>query len=198
MGFWDVTGGVDRGIINGVPSGMDNDHGSIRAVGSNIDETTKWSNVALGEGNRVVTVPSGTAWVHGPFGAGAYNGGDHVIRRATTDIAGVSNNIMLFGASNSAERSTVHQVAAQRSLQYKAAIRTNKWNSVSGAWEAGFPEVVQSGYWSQEVDQDVSTVLIASGVDQEATVSGGRPGEFTYRDGSPNPVNADYPQNTTF
>lgn len=200
MSFWDVVGGVERTIINGVPSGMDNDQGSIRYAGSNIAEPTKWTNVALGADARVTTVVSGVNGVTGILSAGAFNGGDQVIVRVTTDLAGVANTVLLAGASNSANRenNSIKRVTTASSYQYKTAIRENRWSSFSGAWQPGFPEVVNSGVWSQQTDTDVSSVVVSSGVDHAAHPSGYRPGELVYRDGSPAPVQDDYKAKTIF
>ena len=64
MAFWNITGGaqVTTFDADGNAVGTDIDQGSIRHAG-NIGETTKFTDVALGEGNPFITVPSGVDYV---------------------------------------------------------------------------------------------------------------------------------------
>ena len=64
MAFWNITGGsqVTTFDANGNAVGTDIDQGSIRHAG-NIGETTKFTDVGLGEGNPFITVPSGVDYV---------------------------------------------------------------------------------------------------------------------------------------
>ena len=61
-----VGAGTVTGVYgeNGLPSGVDNNHGNIRDGGT-IAETTLWSSSAIGEGNPIVTIVSGVGPVEG-------------------------------------------------------------------------------------------------------------------------------------
>jgi len=126
------------------------------------------------------------------LGGGIFNGGDQVILRVTTDIANVANTVLLAGASNSSKNSTIHQTAKVSTHFYKTAIRTNKWSQISGAWEAGFPLVIDTGVWDQATAADEAADLLANNTDNAANPTAAIPGEFVYRNGSPTPVQDNY------
>jgi hypothetical protein len=100
MAFWNVTGGseVTTFDANGFAVGTDVDQGSIRAMstGTDFSANPKFTNVPLGEENPIITIVSGVdSGNRGIVGAvpGAFNEGDQVIVKATTDIAGVWNPV---------------------------------------------------------------------------------------------------------
>ena len=195
MTAWHITGNKDAVLIGGLPSGVDNDQGTVR-YGGNVADTDRWTPRTLGDVNRVITVVSGVNGVSGALAAGTFNGGDQVIKRVTTDIAGVSNTVLLGGDSNSAKNSVIHQRASSNIYYYKTAIRSNQWSVVSGWYTE--PSVANSGAWSQATDTETAAVLVESGVDNAGNPSQAIPGEFVYRNGSPAPVQADYPAKTVW
>ena len=198
MSFWGILDGVERTIVNLFPSGIDNDHGNIRN-GGNVGDTDRFSGDAVDLGvSRQTTVVSGVTGITGIISAGPFNAGDQVIRRVTTDIANVTNNVLLSGGSNSANRPfSIKQVASMSTFYYKTAVRTGGWHEFSGIFSPAVT-VASSGAWSQETDTDVSTVMVTSGVDNAANPTAAIPGELVYRDGSPDPVQDDYQANTSF
>ena len=195
--FWSITSGKVSTLINGVPSGMDNDHGNIRGGGSRND--TEFSSDAVNLGiSRYTTVVSGVNGVEAPLALGIFNSGEQVIFSYTTRIAGTSNKVLEGGSSNGANAgNSINQTASNFSYQYKTAVRTGGWNEYSGVFSPDV-RVMQSGYWSQATDTDATTVMISSGVDNAANPTAAIPGELVYRNGSPTPVQDDYKARTNW
>ncbi len=198
MTAWNISASAVPVNINGSPSGMLNDLGVVRAGGSGTGTRFRRDSVSLGNSSiTYITVPSGLANISSPLAAGAFNGGNQVIVRVTNDLAGVSNTYLLGGASNSAGPGgqSIHQKGNVSTFYYKTAVRTNGWNAYSGVFDPAVT-VASSGAWSQATDSDVSSVLVSSGVDNAANPSDAFPGDLTYRDGSPAPVNDSYQPRT--
>lgn len=201
MANWDINAGAEGSNgPDGLMTTVDNDQGTIRA-GGNIGATDKFSADAVNLGSsRFITVVSGVNGIESVNGAAGwvFNGGDQVIVRVTTDIAGVSNNVLLAGASNSANASnSINQVAAASSYNYKTAVRTGGWHEYSGVFDPAVT-VSADGYWSQETDSDASAALLSSGVDNASNPTAAIPGELVYRNGSPTPVQDDYAAKNLF
>ena len=118
--------------VDGYPKAVDNDQGSIRAGGT-IDESNKFSSTAIGEGNPIDTISSGVN-NQAINAAGTFNNQpSQDIMKVTTTIAGLSNNSILFGSSDSANNPSIHQKALIRSLDYKVSVVAGNWNAFSGA-----------------------------------------------------------------
>jgi hypothetical protein len=144
---------------------------------------TKFTNVPMGEGNPIITIVSGVDGVDGAV-AGTFNGGDQVMIKVTTDIAGVSNNVLLWGASDSAQSPPINQAAVIEVKLYKTAIRNGEWNPVTAQFDTEPLTVAQSGGWNLGVGVDNSTTLVASGTDNAANPTQDVPGELVYNYGS--------------
>jgi len=187
MAFWNITGGsaVTTYDANGNAVGTDIDQGSIRGMstGTAFAANTKFTNVPMGEGNPIITIVSGVDGVDGAV-AGTFNGGDQVMIKATTDIAGVSNNVLLWGASDSAQSPPINQAAVIEVKLYKTAIRNGEWNPVTAQFDTEPLTVAQSGGWNLGVGVDNSTTLVASGTDNAANPTQDVPGELVYNYGS--------------
>ena len=198
MSFWNISAGSAPSLVNGLPSGVDNDQGTIRGAG-NVSATDKFSADAINLGvSRSVTVVSGVNGVESALAAGAFNSGDQVIRRVTSDIAGVSNTVLQGGGSNSANRDfSIKQVRNVSTKYYKTAVRTGGWHEFSGVFDPAV-SVGNTGVWSQSTDTDVTSVVVSSGVDNAANPSASVPGELVYRDGSSLPVQDDYAAKTNY
>jgi hypothetical protein len=197
MTVWDINGGADSTITNGLPTAADNDLGTIRG-GGNIADTDRFQADAVNLGQSTyVTVPSGLGNIDSPLSAGAFNAGDQVIVKTTTDLAGVSNNALLYGASNSAANSTIHQKATISTYFYKTAVRTGGWHEYSGVFDPAVT-VSNTGGWDQTTDADQAADLKANNTDNAANPSAAVPGELVYRDGSPTPVQDEYKAKTVF
>ena len=191
MAFWNITGGsaVTTYDANGNAVGTDIDQGSIRAMstGTVFGANTKFTNVPLGADNLIVTVVSGADYGVVPANsAGAFNQGDQVIVKVTTDIAGQApgNSGLVAGASNSAASAPINQAGVIEVRLYKTAIRNGEWNPVTAQFDTEPLTVAQSGGWNLGVGVDNSTTLIASGTDNAANPTQDVPGELVYNYGS--------------
>jgi hypothetical protein len=190
MAFWNITGGsaVTTYDANGNAVGTDIDQGSVRGMstGTAFAANTKFTNVPFGEGNPVITVGStGTTYGVVPANsAGTFNGGDQVIVKVTTDIAGVGNSGLRYGASDSASSPPINQAATIEVRLYKTAIRNGEWNPVTAQFDTEPLTVAQSGGWNLGVGVDNSTTLVASGTDNAANPTQDVPGELVYNYGS--------------
>ena len=183
MAFWSILGNTAvTDLVDGRATGTDIDAGSIR-FGGTIAEP-RFQSVAIGEGNPVITIVSGVDGVDGAV-PGAFNAGDQVIVRVTTDIAGTSNNVLRAGASNSANDShSINQAETIEVKLYKTAIRNGEWNPVTAAFDTEPLTVAQSGGWNLGAGVDNSTTLSASGTDNAANPTQAVPGELVYNYGS--------------
>ena len=188
MAFWNVVGGYENTSFdsNGFATGTDVDQGAIRHAG-NIGETTKFTDVALGEGNPIITIASGVDWIdpaNGTLPVSSFNlTNSGVIVRDTTVIAGAANSVLEAGASNSAEGPSINQLAVLETKLYKTAMRNGQWNPVDGEFSPAV-SVVNSGAWSIADSADESTSLIANATDEAANPTQAVPGELVYHYGS--------------
>ena len=176
-----ITSTPVTGVFSGgKPSGIDNDQGNIRAGGT-ISESDKFSTNALGEGNPITTIVSGVNNFISVT-AGTWNQQTQFqnIVRATTTIAGVSNNAMLGGGSDSANNANSPlQATTMRVRLYKTGVRAGDWNEYSGTWSSD-PSVVESGGYDIAASADNTSTLKGSGVDHAANPSSAEPGELQY------------------
>ncbi|NVM35761.1 MAG: hypothetical protein HWN81_09210 [Candidatus Lokiarchaeota archaeon] len=197
MSNWNISTGADDVLVNGLPSSGNNDVGTIRAAGTVGDARFISDAVNLGT-STYITVVSGLSDVESPLAGGAFNAGDQVIVRVTTDLAGVSNNVLLAGASNSANASdSIHQMQNISTYYYKTAVRTGGWNEYSGVFSPAVT-VGDAGGWDISLTGDTSATLAASGTDNAANPSQVVPGELQYRDGSPEPIQDEYKAKTNW
>ena len=199
MTAWNIAGGANDTIVNGLPANANNDVGTIRNGGNVTDTRFLADSVNLGNGSiTYITVPSGLSNIDSPLSAGDFNAGDQVIVRVTRDLAGVSNTTLLGGASNSANASdSIHQVGVVSTYFYKTAVRTGGWNEYSGVFSPAVT-VADSGAWDIAGNADVSATVKASGTDNAANPTQTVPGELVYRDGSSIPVQDNYKEKTNW
>ena len=201
MAFWNVTGGaqVTTFDADGNAAGTDIDQGSIRGMSTGVAYVAnpKFTNVPKGEGNPIITIVSGVDGIDGAV-PGAFNQGDQVITKATTDIAGVSNNTLLFGASDSAQSPPINQAGQIEVKLYKPAIRNGEWNSVTAKFDTEPLTVAGSGGWNLGVGVDNSSTLIPSGTANAANPTQAIPGELVYMDGDSDPTLDDYEAKTNW
>jgi hypothetical protein len=199
MSYWSISS--NTGVVsftNGLPSGVDNDQGSIR-YGGNVQNTDRFNKTTFGEQSQIITIVSGVNGVDSVLAAGDFNSGDQVIRRVTGEVAGIPNLLMQSGSSNSANVSpSIKQMTTVNTYMYKTAIRANKWNEYSGSWDSGYPEVLETGIYDITLDRDVASGVNIDNTDVAANPSGEIPGILLYRDGKPLPVVDQYKKKTTF
>ena len=199
MAFWNMTAGsqVSTFDANGFAVGTDIDQGSIRALstGTAFPSNTKFTNVFLGEGNPVITIVSGTENGVGAANyAGTFNGGDQVIVKVTTDIAGQDpgSSGLVAGASNSAAGLPINQIGKIQVKLYKTAIRNGEFNPVTAQFDTEPVAVAVSGGFNISAGVDNSATLIASGTDNAANPTQDVPGELVYMDGDSDPTQDEY------
>lgn len=197
MANWNISANASAPLVNGLPSGVDNDHGTIRGGGKDNDPA-KWSSdpVSLGY-HRYVTVTENANYIQKSLTAGTFNGGDDVIRKVTTDLAGVSNDVLKYGASNSANISdSIKSKVRQDVLMYATAIRNNKWDEYNGVFTS--ISVATSGAWDQTTDSDQASNMRTNRTDNAAHPTKTVPGELVYRDGSATPKQDQYNSRSIF
>ena len=161
-------------------------------LGGTISESTKFSANSLGEGNPITTIVSGVNNFQAGLGTWNQQSQFSNIVKATTTIGGVSNNALVFGASDSAQGDSIHQAAVVRNRLYKTAVRAGNWNEYTGTWSSD-PTVANTGGYDIANGVDLSPTLKASGVDHAANPSSAIPGELTQHQGRlGEPTNLDY------
>ena len=176
--------------LNGLPNGVDNRQGNIRGGGTIVD-TSDWTASTFGEGNPVITIISGVGGVVSANQAASINAGVQVISVAQTTIAGIANTTLQGGQSDSANAAyTPLQETAVRTYFYKTAVVAGNWNVFDGTFSS-ITNVV-SGAWDIAASTDDAADIRAAGTDITANPTQDAPGQLTYRDGSPNPINDDY------
>ena len=176
--------------LNGLPNGVDNRQGNIRGGGTIVD-TSDWTASTFGEGNPVITIISGVGGVVSANQAASINAGVQVISVAQTTIAGIANTTLQGGQSDSANAAyTPLQETAVRTYFYKTAVVAGNWNVFDGTFSSITNAV--SGAWDIAASTDDAADIRAAGTDITANPTQDAPGQLTYRDGSPNPINDDY------
>ena len=182
---------------NGKPSGIIDNGGAIRGPIHGLEIFTDnplFTEVVFGEGNPITTIVSGVNNFQAGLGTWNQQSQFSNIVKATTTIGGVSNNALVFGASDSAQGDSIHQAAVVRNRLYKTAVRAGNWNEYTGTWSSD-PTVANTGGYDIANGVDLSPTLKASGVDHAANPTSVRPGELTAfsASGTPNaPTNLDY------
>ena len=120
-----------------------------------------------------------------------------IIRRVTLSLSGVSNTVLQSGASGgylgiAFGRRAINQVVSVRSILVATGIRAGNWTAYNGAWDSG-P--------TAQNDFDAFVTQAGDGgdgsEDNAANPTYAKPGELVYRDGSPEPIQADYSAKTT-
>jgi hypothetical protein len=196
MTNWNISASADAANVDGLPSGVSNDLGTIRQ-GGNIADTANWQSDSISLGSSLVTtIVSGVEGITGVLGQGTFNGGTQVIRKVTTALAGVANTTLQTGGSDSANRdSSINKMTAISSNQYKTAVRTGGWNEFSGVFSPAISTTGLGG-WDIQAGADDSADLSAT--DHAANPSPAVPGQLAYRDGSPLPTTGNYEAQTSW
>lgn len=198
MAIHHIGDNTDAVYQNGVLSGVDNDEGTIRAAGTmEAGRQFTSDSITLGS-SRFVTISSGVNGVESAYTAGTFNAGDQVIRRVTSDIAGVSNTVLRDGSSNTSNRPySIKLKRVYSNFEYKSAVRTGGWNEFSGTFD---PAVTVTGLGGYDIARtgDESSDMAANSTDNAAHPTAAVPGELTYRDGSPTPNNDNYAARNLF
>ena len=159
-------------------SGSVNNHGVVARGGS--VASGKLTNVGVSRYNSTVFASTviDNGWADKAVSAGvfAYGDRDGVAMRSTSTIGGLSNAVLLSGASVPSLMRSIHKLEVLRTRRFTTAIRANKYNRFTGQFEAGYPVVA--------VDSLAS--------DSAATPTRGVPGQIVYKLGQPVPFTQNY------
>lgn len=168
----------DSVAINTKGSGAGGNGGSVArggSVASNLLDNVAVSRYDAGVfGSTVLDNDWADKAVSG--GTFAYDNESPVARRLTTELSGVSNDVLLSGAAVPSNVRSIHKLETLRTQRITTAIRANKYNRYTGDWDGGYP--------ANAVDSLNS--------DHAATPSRSVPGELTYKTSAPLAVNDDY------
>ena len=182
--------------VDGYPKAVDNDQGNIRAGGT-IAESNKFTSSEVGEGNPIDTISSGVN-NQAINAAGTFNNQpSQDIMKVTTTIAGLSNDSILFGSSDSANNPSIHQKALIRSLDYKVSVVAGNWNAFSGAFDPALVTTLAGG-WSIKDNDEQGGTLVVDQTDRAANPSSAEPGRLTYMAGNPVPTTGVYAPKTNW
>jgi len=144
--------------------------------------TTVLDSVSLGSSYAMGTLPIDGTDTEKSVSAGdfAYDNARPVAQRYTTALAGVANTALQSGASVPDQIRSIHKLEVLRTRRLTTAIRANKYNRYTGAFDGGFPVVAVDSLSN----------------DDAATPTRSVPGELTYKTGALVPVNDEYSPKT--
>ena len=155
-----------------------NDNGTIRAngtVSSDVVESTRVTSASVGVFGSVVV---DNDWVD-PANSGGVFANSHskpIASLVTNELAGLTNTSILTPGNDGDTIRSINKFETNQDHLITTAIRANKYNRVTGEWDAGYP----------------SGVTIAFSGDNAATPTAAVPGELTYMRGSVTPYNDNY------
>jgi hypothetical protein len=186
MGVWSISGDkqinagatglaaatdIDGGYVNG---GNYAGQAGLTLSGYGKEKQGYGSVLASGDGDGVSPNPATTTYAFDQGDGSLFLLPSVLDRRTRASIGYVWDG----QAMNDSVRAVSTGVRTQ---MVKTAIRTNKWDSFSAAWDSGYPANNQSGLWGQEAN---ANQIDGTQVDDEANVSRANQGEFVYQIGS--------------
>lgn len=125
----------------------------------------------------------------------AYDNQRPTSKKVTSVIAGgVSAQFMLSGAGDPTNIQSIHKIESVTTRKLTTAIRDNRWNQYSGKFDPGYPQVQKDIFFS--IRDGIIPMVEGEIIDDAANPSRQVPGELTYMQGSPNPLNKDYLEKT--
>lgn len=181
-------------LVNGSPSGSKNDFGVIKNAGTVASSDFTSQGVGFDGNVSITTVVSGAAnGVSSAKSSHSFNEGTEIQMKSSATVAGVEEGSILFGGSDSSNKNrSINQANKVATKYYKTAIRTNKWNELEGTFDAGYPEVGNTGAFSIADGVDEANVLAESGTDVAANPTSAAPGRMTFIKGNPVPFSTGY------
>jgi len=159
-----------------------NDNGTIRANGTVSSNTvTSVSTRAPQVGVFGSTVVN-NGWADPAVGGGtfAHNHTKPISALVTTELAGLTDDAILSPANNGTIRS-INKFETNEDYLFTTALRANKYNRVTDAWDAGYPSGVTISFSSDDAANPTQSV----------------PGELTYLRGGVVPYNDNYKAKTS-
>tara|TARA_R110002051_G_scaffold32786_4_gene73941 strand:- start:3765 stop:4373 length:609 start_codon:yes stop_codon:yes gene_type:complete len=183
---------------NGLPSGVDNDQGNIKGGGTIGDTSLFTSSSIAASSGLQVTVVSGvdnTSVLH----AGTFNQTSQYqdIVKATTTLAGIANNTLLFGANQLGDINDINQMARVRYIDYKKSVVAGNWNVFSGAFSPALTTTL-AGAWNIIGNAEQAGTMITDKTDKAANPSAAEPGHLAYMAGNPVPTTGLYAPRTNW
>lgn len=183
-----INGSAFSVAPNAKSSGTNSNGGTITRVGT--VASGKFTSVVVTRYNTTIFASTviqdsttvedyaGKALSAGTF---AYVNNKPIAPRYTITIAGVSNTFLRSGADTPTIRRSIAKLETLRTRRFTTAIRANKYNRFTGAFDSGYPTYSP-------------TDTLAT--DYAATPSRSAPGQLTYKLGQPVPVSTDYSAKT--
>jgi hypothetical protein len=161
-----------------------NNNGTIKANGtvtSNVVTSTSTVNTSVGVVGSVVINGD---WTDPAVSSGvfAHNHVKPISSLVTTELAGLPNNTIKTPGNDGDTIRSINKFETNQDSLLTTAIRENKYNRVTGAWDSGYP----------------SGVTIAFSGDNAATPTASVPGELTYMMGAKTPFNDEYAPKTNY
>jgi hypothetical protein len=183
-----ATAQVNGSALTSTPYGTfsqaRNNNGMIRANGtvlSNVVDSTSTVDASVGVvGSVVVDGDSADKAVSG--GTFAHNHVKPISALVTSELAGLSNNAIKSPGNDGDVIRSINKFETNEDSLFTTAVRANKYNRVTGAWDNGYP----------------SGVTIAFSGDNAASPTASVPGELTYMTGAKTPLNDDYAKKTNY
>ena len=183
-----ATAQVNGSALTGTPYGTftqaRNNNGTIRANGT-VSSSVVTSTSTVDESVGVVgSVVVDNDWADKAVDEGvfAHNHVKPISSLVTTELAGLSNDAIKTPGNDGDTIRSINKFETNESDLLTTAIRENKYNRFTGAWDSGYP----------------SGVTIAFSGDNAATPTAAVPGELTYMTGAKTPVNDEYAAKTNY
>lgn len=132
-------------------AGQVNNGGSILSGGNNTAlNTVAHGTVKVQSMKPVDGVDTNKALSSGSF---AYDsvGSEIVAKKVTTELAGgVSNTFLRSGAAVPGERRKVNKIEGLKTSKVTTALRTGKYNHVTGAFDNGYPQASDDSFGNDD------------------------------------------------
>ena len=103
-----------------------------------------------------------------------------IAMRVTTALAGVSNTTLISGADSPQLVDSIHERTTLNTRKFTAAIRANKYNPTTNAFDGGYPQ----------------TATDDMGTDNAANPTRATPGRITFKEPAPLPNSENYSAKT--
>jgi hypothetical protein len=159
----------------------DNNGGTIKANGT-VSGTFATSNVTQAKTGVFGSTVVDNDYADKALSAGtfAFNNNNPVGKKVTSSLSGVSNTVLLSGASNPGGIRSIHKIESIKTRKLTTALRNNKWNEVTGEFDSGYPQISDDNFSTDDAANPTMEV----------------PGELVYRTGSKEPVTDEYKAKT--
>lgn len=179
---------------------VNNAHGTIKSngtVSSSVVESvpTVIENVGVFASTVIEDTVTDGDYAHKALSGGTFanNNTKPISSLITTELAGVTTNVIKTPGNDGDAIRSIHKIESIRTRRLTSAIRDNKFNRYSGDFDAGFPVNALDTFYNISED---NTIMIDGVIDEAANPSLNEPGELTYMRGGKNPHNDNYKKKT--